>query len=167
MGVSRPWGGPRAWVRVKRQRASTLEPKRLPIHREPQHLQRGLERSIGCLSLFPNDAIAGRDILASCCNIPAAGSCATPACLINNLQVEDDPASLDLPGFDSTVKDADSLRERGDVQAGGYASRIGKGVCHGIRAGQRAPGHSMATVNVFLQLVGGCERIEFWRWCNI
>lgn len=117
---------------VKGQRASTLQPKWCPIHREPQHLQRGLERSIGCLSLLPNDAIAGRDVLASCCNIPAACSCATPAWLINDLQVEDDPTSLDLPRFDSTVEDADGLREGRDVQAGGEATGVGVGGCHGV-----------------------------------
>lgn len=65
MGVPGPWPG------VKRHRTSTLQAKRLPVHRESQHLQR-LERSIGSLSLLPNDAIAGRDVLASCCNIPTA-----------------------------------------------------------------------------------------------
>lgn len=117
---------------VKGHRASTLQPKWLPVHREPQHLQRGLERSIGCLSLLPDDAIAGRDVLASCCNIPAACSCATPTLLVNDLQVENDPTSLDLPGFDSTVEDADGFREGGDVQAGGQATGVGEGGPHGV-----------------------------------
>lgn len=130
MGVPGPCAG--AWVGVKGQRASTLQPKWLPIHRETEHLQRGLERSIGCLSLLPDDAIAGGDILASCCDIPAACSCATPTWLVNDLQVEDDATSLDLPGFDSTVEDADSLREGGDVHAGGEATRVGEGGCHGV-----------------------------------
>lgn len=151
---------------VKGQRASTLQPKWLPVHRKPQHLQRGLERSIRCLSLLPDDAITGRDVLASGCNIPAACSCATPAWLINDLQVEDDPASLDLPGFDPTVEDADGLREGGHVHPGGEAPRVGEGTCQGVCAGQRAPGHPVATVNVFLQLVGGCEGIEFRGGCR-
>lgn len=117
---------------MKGQRASALEPKRLPVHREPQHLQRRLERSIGCLSFLPDDAIAGRDVLASCCNAPAACSCATPTCLVNDLKVEDDPTPLDLPGFDSAVEDAYSLGEGGDVQAGGEATRVGKGASQGI-----------------------------------
>lgn len=117
---------------VEWHRASALQPKWLPIHREPQHLQRGLERSIGSLSLFPNDTIAGRDVLASCCNIPTACSCATPTWLVNDLQVEDDPTSLHLPGFNSAVKDADGLREGGDMHAGGKATSIGEGWCHGV-----------------------------------
>lgn len=116
----------------KGQRASTLQPKRLPVHREAQHLQRGLERSIGCLSFLPNDAIAGRDVLASCCNIPAACGCTTPTWLVNDLQVEDDPTPLDLPGFDSTVEDADSLRERRNMRARGEATGVGEGSRHGV-----------------------------------
>lgn len=104
--------------------------------------------------------------MASCCNIPAACSCATPTWLVNDFQVEDDPTSLDLPGFDSTVEDADGLREGGDVQAGGEAAGVGEGGRHGVWAGQRAPGHPVATVNVFLQLVGGCKGIEFRRGCH-
>lgn len=166
MGVSGPGGGAGTWVGVKGQRASALEPKRLPVHREAQHLQRRLERSVGCFSFLPDDAVAGRDVLASCCNTPAARSCAAPPRLINHLQVEDDPPPLDLPGFDSAVEDAYSLREGGDVQAGGEAARVGKRASQGIGAGQRAPGHAVATVNVFLQLVGGGKRIEFRRGCD-
>lgn len=151
---------------VKGQRASTLQPKWRPIHRETQHLQRGLERSIRCLSLLPNDAIAGRDVLPSCCNIPAACSRATPAWFINDLQVEDDPTSLDLPRLDSTVEDADGLGEGGHMQAGGEATGVGVCGCEGVRAGQRAPGHAVATVNVFLQLVCGCKGTEFRRGCH-
>lgn len=110
MGVPGPCAG--AWVGVEGQRATTLQPKRLPVHREPQHLQRGLKRSIGCISLLPDNAIAGRDVLASFCKIPAACSCATPPTwLVNDFQVENDPTSLDLPWFDSTVEDADGLGE--------------------------------------------------------
>lgn len=166
MGVSGPCGRACPWVGVKGQRASTLEPKWLPIHWEAQHLQRGLERSIGNVSLLPNNAITGRDVLASWHDIPAACSVPTPASLINDLQVEDDASSLDLPGFDSTVEDADSLGEGGDVQAGREAAWVREGVCHGIKAGKRAPGHAVAAVNVFLQLVGGCKRTEFWGRCK-
>lgn len=115
-------GGCVPWRGVKGQRTCTLKPEWFAIHWESEHLQRRLERSIGCLSLLANDAIVRRDALASCCNIPISSSCATPSCLINDLQIEDDPTSLDLPGFDSTVEDADSLRERRDVQAGGEAT---------------------------------------------
>lgn len=161
MGVPGPGAG--AWVGVEGDRASTLQPKRLSVHREAKHLQRGLERSIGRLALLPDDAIAGRDVLASCCIIPASCSCAAPPWLVNDLQVEDDAASLHLPGFDSAVEDADSLREGGDVHAGGEAAGVGEGGRQGVCAGQRAPGHPVATVNVFLQLVGGCQGIEFGR----
>lgn len=130
MGVPGPCAGAR--VGLKGQGASTLQPKRLPIHREPQHLQRGLERSIGSLSFLPDDAVAGRDILASCCNIPAACSGATPTWLVNDLQVEDDATSLDLPGFDSSVEDADGLGERGDVHAGREATGVGEGGRHWV-----------------------------------
>lgn len=163
MGVPGPRAGARPWVGVKGQRAPALQPKGRPIHREPQHLQRGLERSVRRLSLLPDDAIAGGDVLASRCDAPAACSCAAPARLIDDLQVEDDPTSLDLPRFDSTVEDAYGLGEGGDVQAGGEAAGVGEGGRQGVRAGQRAPGHAVATVNVFLQLVGGCKGIEFRR----
>ena len=138
------------WVGRESRRASTLQPEWLPVHREPQHLQGRLERSIWGLSLFPNDTIAWRDVLASCWNIPTATSCATPAWLVNDLQVEDDPTSLDLSWFDPTVEDADGLGERRDVHAGGETTRVRESRPCGVWAGQRTPGHPVATVNVLL-----------------
>lgn len=117
---------------MKRHRTPTLQPKRLPIHWESQHLQGRLERSVRSLSLPANDTVARRDILPSCCDIPCACSCATPARFVNDLEVEDNPTSLDFSRLDSTVEDADGLGERGDVHAGGEAARVGKRRCHGI-----------------------------------
>lgn len=137
-------------MRVKGHRASTLQPKWLSIHREAQHLQRRLERSIRSLSLLTNYTIARRDLLASCHCIPTTCCCATPTWLINYFKVEDNPTSLHLPRFDSTVKDTDGLRERGYMHAGGGATWAGKGGPRGIRARQRASRHPVTTMNVFL-----------------
>lgn len=148
-------------------RASTLHPKGFPIHGEAQHLRRGLERPIRGLSLLlPDYAIAGGDILPSCLTISVAGPSTTPPWFVNDLQVEDDATPLDLPGFDPAVEDPDGLGERGDMRAGGKPTRVSKWGCHGVRAWYRAPGHTVATTNVFLQLVGGCQGAKFWRGCH-
>lgn len=166
MGVSGGRGGTRRWRGAKGKRTSILEPKGLPIHRKAQHLQGRLKRSIRCLSLLSNDAIAGGDVLAPCCYVPAAYARTASARLIDDLQVEDDSTSLDLPRFNPTVEDANSLGERGDVQARGEATRVREGARHGIRARQRTPRHPVAAMNVFLQLVGGCKGIELRRGCK-
>lgn len=117
---------------MKSPRAPTLQPKWLSIHGEAQHLQRRLERSIGGLSFLSDDAIAGRDVLASRCNIPTACSCAPPSWLVDDFQVENDATPLDLPWFDSAVEDSDGLREGGGVWAGGEATGSGKGGRHRV-----------------------------------
>lgn len=146
---------------LKGRGAPALQPKRLPVHGEAQHLQGRLERAVGGVSLLPDDAVAGRDVLAPRRDTPAGR--APPAGLVDDLQVEDDATSLDLPGFDPAVEDADSLREGGGVQAGREAARGGEGGRHGVRAGEGAPGHPVAAVNVFLQLVSGRQGVEFGR----
>lgn len=105
MGVS---GGARGWRGGKGQRTSILEPKGLPIHGKAQHLQGRLKRSVRGLSLLSDDAVAGWDVLAPCCYVPAHTGTSS-ARLIDDLQVEDDSASLDLPRFHPTVEDANSL----------------------------------------------------------
>lgn len=151
---------------VKRHRSSALQPEWLPVHREPQHLQRRLERSIWGFPLLPNDTIAGWDVLTSCRNIPSPGRCATPARFVDDLQIEDDSASLDFPGFHPTVKDADGFREGRNVHAGREATRVGEGGRHGVCARQRAPGHPVAAVNVFLQFVCGRKGVKFRGRCD-
>lgn len=118
---------------VERPSASTLQPKWLPVHGKSQHLQRRLEWSIGSLALpLTNDAIAGRDALASCLNIPAARRCATSTWLVDDLQVEDDATPLDLPRLDPAVEDSDGLGKGGDVWARGEATWAGEGGRHGV-----------------------------------
>lgn len=151
---------------VEGQRASTLQPERRPVHGEAQHLERRLERPVGSLAFLADDAVARRDVVAASGRAPAACRRAASARLVYDLQIEDDPASLHLPGFDSAVEDADSLGEGGDMRAGGEAAGTGEGGGHGVGTGQRAPGHPVAAVNVFLQLVGGCQGVEFGQGCD-
>lgn len=101
------------------QLASTLESEWLPIHWKAQHLWRRLERPVGSLPFLPDDAVAGGDVVASSSGISATWSRSALARLIDHLQIEDDSASLDFPGFDPTVEDADRLGEGGGVRAGG------------------------------------------------
>lgn len=109
MGVSGGCGGTRRRRGVKGQRTSILDPKGLPVHGKAQHLQGRLKRSIRRLSLLSNDAITGWDVLAPCCYAPAAHARTASAWLIDDLQVEDDSTSLDLPRFHPTVEDANGL----------------------------------------------------------
>lgn len=67
VAAPRPRAGARSRVGVKRHRPSALQPERLAVHGEPQHLQRGLEGSVGGLSLLTNDAVARRNVLAPGC----------------------------------------------------------------------------------------------------
>lgn len=106
MGVS---GGARRWGGGKGQWTSVLEPKGLPIHWKAQHLQGRLKGSIRGFSLLSDDAVAGWDVLAPCRYVPAAHTGTASARLIDDLQVEDDSASLDLPRFNPTVEDANCL----------------------------------------------------------
>lgn len=70
--------------------------------------------------------------MASCCRVPAARGRASSSGLVDDLQVEDDSASLHLPGFDSAVQDADGLRKGGHVVAGGKPTGVGEGGRHWV-----------------------------------
>lgn len=118
----------------------------------------GAQDALAELFALANDTVSGRDLGPGQAPGPVIG---LPT-FVNDFEVEDDAAALGLAGFDLTVDDADGLREGRDRGANAGPPSHAAAVL-GVGTGQGAPGHAVASPDVFLEPVHGGAGVQLGR----
>lgn len=118
----------------------------------------GAEDALTELFALADDTVSGWDLGPS----QAPGPVGWLPTFVNDFEVEDDAAALGLAGFHLTVDDADGLREgrdgRTDASPATHAPTI-----LGVWTGQGAPGHAVASTDIFLEPVHCSTGVELGR----
>lgn len=116
------------------------------------------EDALAELFALANDTVSGRDLGPS----QAPGPIGWLPTFVNDFEVEDDAAAFGLTGFHLTVDDADGLREGRDRRTNASPTTHAPAVL-GVWTWQGAPGHAVASPDVFLEPVHRGTGVEFGR----
>lgn len=118
----------------------------------------GAEDALAELFALSNDAVSGWDLGPS----QAPGPIGWLPTFVNDFEVENDAAALGLTGFNLTVDDADGLREGRDGRTDASPATHAPAVL-GVWTRQGAPGHAVASPDVFLEPVHCGAGVELGR----
>lgn len=110
------------------------------------------------LFALANDTVSGWDLGPS----QAPGPIGWLPTFVNDFEIEDDAATFGLAGFHLTVDDADGLREGRDRRTNASPATHAPTIL-GVWTRQGAPGHTVASPDVFLEPVHGSTGVEFGR----
>lgn len=116
------------------------------------------EDALAELFALANDTVSGRDLGPSQAPSPIGW---LPT-FVDDFEVEDDAAAFGLTGFHLTVDDTDGLREGRDGRTNASPATHAPTIL-GIWTGQGAPGHAVASPDVFLEPVHRGAGVELGR----